>query len=188
MDASLDILGNSVVYDSSINYLTINRIPPEFRNDSTPLVKKFDPKSLEELAHTFVEQGRPQMLGEVVERDFICLYQDLKEGRLSYVDSWIDEPIGKTLDLTLEQIAGLENTLNVYRSVLRAIGKTSEMEHREMIYGDREFPKEIVLNHLEGLSGCRNEVMLEIIDGYLGRKISEELRGILIAKRKEFEE
>ena len=168
--------------------MEINRIPPEFRNDSTPLVKKFDPKSLEELAHTFVEQDRPQMLGEIIERDFICLYQDLKEGKLSYVDSWRDETIGNTSDLTPEQIAGLENTLNLYRSVLRAIGQTSEMERREMIYGDREFPKDLVLDHIEDISGCRREVMLEIIDGYLGRKISEELRGILIAKRKWFEE
>ncbi|MEK6860457.1 MAG: hypothetical protein AABY07_00660 [Nanoarchaeota archaeon] len=188
MEANLDIQGNPVSYDSSINYLAINRIPPEFRNDSTPLVKKFDPRSLEELAHTFIEQGRPQMLGEVVERDFICLYQDLKEGRLSYVNSWRDETIGKTSDLTPEQIVGLENTLNLYRSVLRAIGQTSEMELRKMIYGDREFPKELVLDHLEGLSGCRREVMIEIIDNYLDKKISEELRGILIAKRKEFEE
>ena len=188
MGANLNIQGYLVSYDSSINYLAINRIPPEFRNDSSLLVKKFDPKSLEELAHTFVKQDRPQMLGEFVERDFICLYQDLKEGRLSYVDSRRDETIGKTSDLTPEQIAGLENTLNVYRSVLRAIGQTSEMKRREMIYGDREFPKEIVLDHLEGLSGCRKEVMLELIDGYLGRKISEELKGILTAKRKEFEE
>jgi hypothetical protein len=190
MKAVLDIQGNSVSYDPKINYLEVNRRPPEFRRDATPLIREFDPRSLEELANTFVEQGRPQMLGEVIERGFICLYEDLKEGRLSYVDSWRDEDIGKVSDLNPQQIAGLQNTLNVYRSVLRAIGRTEEMERREMIYGDREFPKELALETISRLEGvCSREEVIEIIDSYLGtKKISDDLRGILIAKRKELEE
>ncbi len=191
MEAELHIHGNLVLYNPSLPYLEVNRMPPEVRQTSTSLVREFNPKCLEELANTFVKQGRPQMLGEVVERDFICLYHDVKEERLHYVDSWRDEEIGTLSDLNPEQIAALHNTLNIYRSVLQAIGRTEEMENREMIYGDREFPKEKALETIsifEEVFSEEPEVVIEIINDYLAvKKISDELRDYLINKKRDLE-
>ena len=186
MEAQLDVLGNKASYDPDANYLKVFQVPRLSDDESTPLVKEFDPRSLEYTAAMFVEQGRPEMLGELVLREFLCLYLDLKEGVLHYNTSQYHEEIGRTSDLTPDEIQGLHNTLDVYRSVLRAIDHTEEMEYREMIYGDREWSDERAIAIVDRLAGIDGDLGVHRIDELLSASnISDSLRTSLTAKRKE---
>ncbi|HII13436.1 MAG TPA: hypothetical protein HA360_00005 [Nanoarchaeota archaeon] len=138
----IEILGKTVSYDSSLEYMNIDRtLPPERRERDAPLLKTIDPRNLEALARGFEEQERPQMFGEVIQREWLCLYSDVKEGKISYVDARRDEEIGKMVDLLPAQRTALGNTLSLYKFVLEAIGQTEEMYNLEMCYGDRPKPE-----------------------------------------------
>ncbi|MDP3728242.1 MAG: hypothetical protein Q8R18_02190 [bacterium] len=137
----LHILGKTVSYDSSLEYMDVDRtLAPEFRTGDDSILKNINPINLETLARGFEKQERPQMFGEVIQREWLCLYSDVKEGRISYVDSHRDEEIGKMSDLLPAQRTALENTLALYKSVLEAIGQTEEIYNLEMCYGDRPKP------------------------------------------------
>lgn len=142
MESELILLGNKVRYDSTLDYLEINRTHPKRRDERTSLIKDFYPKSLEELANELQEIGRPEAFGRAVMSDFRGLYVDIKEGKFYYEDHSGRYEIGKIDDLNQKQISGLNNTLNLYREVLQTTEWKREMEHLEMCYGDREIPRE----------------------------------------------
>ncbi|MAG02648.1 hypothetical protein CMI42_04895 [Candidatus Pacearchaeota archaeon] len=130
MEQSLNILGKAVVYDDSIIYLEVTRLPSdelsqESKSDTSELIKQLDLRELEEEAnYQRDELNRPGHFGVLVEQRLILLYRDLTEGKFHYDDRFRDEIIGFVKP---EHREGLENTVTLYESILDAVGHSQKL-------------------------------------------------------------
>ena len=121
MKGKLNLLGKVVRYDASKTYVGVIRIPEALIEDLAPIVHELDPKELEKNARVQEEMGRPKFFGDLVESELHRLEYDLESGKYHYICPKDDheEELGNVLP---EHRKGLENTIELYRIVLKSIG------------------------------------------------------------------